>query len=276
MTRKSLVIAILLLLLFGLFSGTAGAEEPALATPTDLDCTHEQTKTTIYFYDSPVYIPLGPDNHRVAGSATVEVTCAECGEVLSSEEVSSAEETRSHRMKNGVCVLCGYKDKENQSVKPKESPAKTPGERILIAAEDAGSQGPMNLTLTGEDLYALSGEGVSVVLVKGKTGDSAVALSVAEVLKQTELLGANLYLELMEWEDGSLFAGLFLVEDSGNRIQPESKGITLRFYRQSKADVRISLAPVGTDSLIETEGVWNEKGYWSVPYLREGTYFLLR
>jgi hypothetical protein len=27
----------------------------------------------------------------------------------------------------------------------------------------------INLTLTGEDLYALSGEGVSVVLVKGKT-----------------------------------------------------------------------------------------------------------
>ena len=71
-------------------------------------------------------------------------------------------------------------------------------------------------------------------------------------------------------------AGMFLVEDSGDRSQPGSDGITLRFYRQSKADVRISLAPVGEDDLIETDGVWNEKGYWSVPYLQEGTYFLLQ
>ena len=107
-------------------------------------------------------------------------------------------------------------------------------------------------------------------------GDAAVALNVPDVLRQTEPLGADLYLELAEREDGSLFAGMFLVEDSGDRSQPGSDGITLRFYRQSKADVRISLAPVGEDDLIETDGVWNEKGYWSVPYLQEGTYFLLQ
>lgn len=276
MTKKSLAAAILLLLLFSLFSGAAGAEEPALATPTDLDCEHLQTKTTIYFFDSPVYIPLGPDSHRVSGPATVEVSCVDCGEVLSVEDVSSAEEIRPHRMKNGVCALCGYKDKESQSAKSKETPAATPGERIIIAEEDADNQGLMSLTLTAEDLYALSGEGVSVVLVRGKTGDAAVALNVAEVLKQTEPLGADLYMELAEREDGSLFAGIVLVDESGERSQPTGEGITLRFYRQSKADVRISLAPVGTDSLIETEGEWNEKGYWSVPYLQEGTYFLLQ
>ena len=59
MTRKKLAIAILLLMLFSLFSGAAGAEEPALATPTDLECMHVRTKTTIYFIDSPLYIP-GP------------------------------------------------------------------------------------------------------------------------------------------------------------------------------------------------------------------------
>ena len=276
MTRKNLAIAILLLLLFSLFSGTAGAEEPALATPTDLDCPHEQTKKTIYFFDSPVYTPLGPDSHRVSGPATAEVVCVECWEVLSSEDVSNAEEIRPHRMKNGACVLCGYKDKEGQSGKAKETPANTPGERIIIATEDADTEGLMNLTLTNKDLYALSGEGVSVVLVKGSADDAAVALNVTEVLKQTEPLGADLYLELAEREDGSLFVGIFLVEDSGNRSQPLSDGISLRFYRQSKADVRISLAPAGEDSLMETEGVWNETGYWSVPYLQEGTYFLLQ
>ena len=276
MTRKKLATAILLLMLFSLFSGAAGAEEPALATPTDLECMHVRTKTTIYFFDSPVYTSLGPDSHRVSGPATVEVTCEDCGELLSSENVSNAEEVRPHRMKNGACVLCGYKDKEGQSGRVKETPANTPGERIIIATEDADTEGLMNLTLTNKDLYALSGEGVSVVLVKGSADDAAVALNVTEVLKQTEPLGADLYLELAEREDGSLFVGIFLVEDSGNRSQPLSDGISLRFYRQSKADVRISLAPAGEDSLMETEGVWNETGYWSVPYLQEGTYFLLQ
>lgn len=276
MTRKKLAIAILLLMLFSLFSGAAGAEEPALATPTDLECTHEQTKTIIYFFDSPVYIPLGPDSHRVSGPATVEVTCVACGEVLSSEDVSNAEEIRSHRMKNGACVLCGYKDRGDRSGKATETPASVPGERIMIATESTDTEGLMNLTLTNEDLFAFSGESVSVLLIKAEAGDAAVSLNVTEVLKQTEPLGADLYLELAEREDGSLFAGMFLVEDSGDRSQPGSDGITLRFYRQSKADVRISLAPVGEDDLIETDGVWNEKGYWSVPYLQEGTYFLLQ
>ena len=275
MTRKILVLMILLLLC-SLFSGAAGAEEPALATPTDLECAHEQTKTTIYFYDGPAYTSLGADSHRVSGPATVEVTCVECGKVLSSEYVSDAEEIRSHRMKNGTCALCGYKDKSGQSGKAKETPANMPDERIIIATEDEETEGLMNLTLTGEELYALSREGVSVVLVKGTADDTAVALDVPDMLKQTEFLGADLYVELAEREDGSLFAGTFLVEDSGTRNEPDRAGITLRFYRQSKADVRISLAPVGEDDLIETEGIWNEKGYWSVPYLQEGTYFLLQ
>ena len=276
MTRKSFVFTVLLLLLFSLLSGTAGAEEPALATPTDLECAHEQTKTTIYFYDSPAYTTMGPDSHRVSGPATVETACVECGEVLSSETVVSAEEIRPHRMKNGVCVLCGYKDRSDQSGTLNNKPAKTPGERIIIAGEDMKTQGLLSLTLTYEDLYELSGEGVSTVLIKGKNGDAAIALNVSKIIRQTELQGADLYLELAEREDGSLFAGMFLVQDSGTRNLAGGDGITLRFYRQSRADVRISLAPAGADSLIETEGLWNEKGYWSVPYLQEGTYFLLQ
>ncbi|MBR3334649.1 MAG: hypothetical protein IKG23_10195 [Clostridia bacterium] len=275
MTRKSFVFTVLLLLV-SLLSGTAGAEEPALATPTDLECAHEQTKTTIYFFDSPAYTSMGPDSHRVSGPATVETACAECGEILSSETVANAEEIRPHRMKNSTCVLCGYKDRSDQSGTLNNKPAKTPGERIIIAGEDAKTQGLLSVTLTYEDLYELSGEGVSTVLIKGKNGDAAVALNVSKIIRQTELQGANLYLELAEREDGSLFAGMFLVQDSGTRNQAGSEGITLRFYRQSRADVRISLAPAGADSLIETEGMWNEKGYWSVPYLQEGTYFLLQ
>ena len=39
---------------------------------------------------------------------------------------------------------------------------------------------------------------------------------------------------------------------------------------------RASVAPADRDALIEAESVWNERGYWSVPYLEEGTYFLLQ
>lgn len=273
MTRKCFAFALLLLLLFSLFSGTAGAEGPDLATPTDLDCTHEQTKTTIYFFDSPVYTSINADTHRVSGPATVEVACEICGAVLSSETVDNAEEIRPHRMKKGVCVLCGFKGKSGN-----KQGMLTVGqdERIIIAAQDADMPDLLTLTLTTVDLYELSGEGITTVLVKGNADDAAVALNVTEVLRQTEPMDADLYIEMAEREDGSLFAGMFLVEESGTRTQPESEGITLRFYRQSKADVRISLAPAGSDSLVEAEGEWNEKGYWSVPYLQEGTYFLLQ
>lgn len=277
MTRKNLVFAILLLLLFCLFAGTAGAEEDLdPATPTDLDCTHEQKKTIIYFFDGPAYTPLGPDRHRVSGPATVEVVCVDCGEVLSSEDVSYAEEIRPHRMKKGVCALCGYKDKSDQSGIVKETPSATPGERVIIATEDEETEGLMKLTLTNEDLNAFSGEGVNVVLVRGKADNAVVALDVKEVLKETEPLDADLYLELAEREDGSLFAAVFLVDESGKRSQPQGDGVSLRFYCQRKEDVRIMLAPAGEDSLVENVSEWNEEGYWSVPYLQEGTYFLLQ
>ncbi len=274
MIWKKAACALSLLLLFSLVSGAAGAEEPVPATPTDLECLHEQTRTIIYFFDSPAYTPAGADAHLVSGPAAVETVCAECGEVLSSETVANAEQIRPHSMKKGVCALCGYRDKTEET--QQEKPANTSGERVIIAREGGSTEGLYTLTLTTEDLYQLASESVTTILVQGKNGGAAVALNVAEVLGQTEATGADLYLEIAEREDGSFFAGLFLTSDSGVRSQPGNAGITLRFYRQTKSNVRISLAPVGSDSLIEAESVWNEKGYWSVPYLQEGTYFLLQ
>ena len=272
MIRKSFVIAILLLL-FILLSGTAGAEEPIPATPTDLVCTHGQTKTTIYFFDSPAYTSINAESHRVSGPATVETVCLDCGEVLSCETVENAEEIRPHSMKKGACVLCGYRDNTNVT---KTAPANVSGERTVVASEEGSAKGLLTLTMTNADLYKLTGENVYTVLVQGKTGNAAVALNVTEMLGQTEDTGADLKLELAEQEDDSIFASLYLVSDSGSLSQPSNTGVTLRFYRQTKSNVRVSLAPAGEDSLIETEAVWNEKGYWSVPYLREGTYFLLQ
>ncbi len=272
MTRKSIVFAILLLL-FILLSGAAGAEEPGLATPTDLACAHEKTKTTIYFFESPAYTSVNKETHRVSGPGDIETVCLDCGETLSYETVENAEEIRPHSMKKGKCVLCGFRDNAGAA---KTAPASVSGERKVVAREEGNTKGLLTLTMTNEDLYELTGENVYTVLVQGKTGNAAVALNVTEMLGQTENTGADLKLELAEQEDDSIFASLYLVSDSGSRSQPGNAGITLRFYRQTKSNVRVSLAPAGEDSLIETEAVWNEKGYWSVPYLQEGTYFLLQ
>ena len=86
----------------------------------------------------------------------------------------------------------------------------------------------------------------------------------------------DLYLELAERDDGSFFAGVILVSGSGEEIDPNNEGINLRFYREAYSDLQVSLAPVSNGSIVETKGVWDEHGYWTVQYQEEGTYFILQ
>ena len=274
MIRKTAVFVSLLLLLSGLFHSAAGAEEPSVATPTDLECMHERTKTTIYFFDSPAYTPVDAKNHRVFGPAAVETVCLDCGEVLSGETVDNAEEIRAHIIRKGQCVLCGYREKKKAAETRRA--ADVSGERTIVAPEDGGAEGLLALTMTNRDLYELEKENVFILLVRGSNGDAAVALNVTSMLGQTEQAGADLCLKLAEREDGGFYACLYLSSGSGERIDPASAGITVRFYRSNRSNVRASVAPADRDALIEAESVWNERGYWSVPYLEEGTYFLLQ
>ena len=273
MTRKTVVFSVLALVIMTLFSGMAGAEETVPATPTDLACAHKNTRTTIYFFDSPAYTSISPTSHRVSGPATVETVCLDCGETLSSETVENASETRPHSMKKGCCALCGYRE-EARTVK--QQPTDRPGERTIFAREDGKTGSLLTLTLSNEDLAALKKADVSTVLIRGNDGDAAIALKVADALAQTETSGADLYLELAERDDGSFFAGLYLVSGPGEMTEPEDAGITLRFYQDRGEDARVSVAPADSDELVRTEGVWDESGYWSVQYLEEGTYFLLQ
>ena len=271
--RRSFIFAVLTLLLLILCTGTAGAEKPDPATPTDLACTHQHIKTTIYFFDSPTYTPVSSDSHKVSGRATVETVCTDCGVLLSSETVNNAEEIRAHSMKKGVCALCGFR----QATRAEErSSADTPEERTIFAQKDRNAGDLLTLTLSRTELTALEDANVSTVLIRGKDGSAAIALGVTDALTQTETTGADLYMELAEREDGSFFAGLYLISGPGGLRVPEEKGVTLRFYREGKTKVRVSVAPADSDMLVETESVWNERGYWSVKYLKEGTYFILQ
>ena len=270
MMKKSLAFAMLMLLLT-MLSGIAAAEETDPATPTDLTCPHANTKVIIYFYDSPAYSATGSRTHRVYGPASIVTVCQDCGQEIAREE-GEAEEYRPHTMKKGVCVLCGYHE---QASEPTAAPEDIPGERTLYAGQ-ASDEDMLSLTLTYDDLSALNSAKVNTVLVKGKKGSAAIALNVADMMTQTRKTGGSLYLMLAEQEDKSLFAGLYLVIDSNTREEPDGEGISLRFYQENRADVQVSLVLPDNAEPVRTETVWNENGYWSVQYLEEGTYMILR
>ena len=270
--KKSLAFVLLMLLLSALLCA-AVAEEPAPATPTDLACLHENTKQTIFFFDSPAYSSVSTTSHKVYGPATIQTVCLDCGEVISTETVDYTEELRPHSMKRGQCALCGYCD---STWTRQEQPKDATGERTLYAQEDNNTRGMLTLTLSREDLIALNNSNVSVALVRGNSGNVAIALNVSNLLNQSREADADLYLQLAERTDGSVFAGVFLVSETGEEITPEVNGINLRIYQQTYSDIRFSIAPSASGSLVEAEGVWDEHGYWSVQYQEEGTYFILQ
>ena len=270
---KKLLAFALLMLMFSALYCVAEAEEMNVATQTDLSCLHVNTKEIIFFFDSPAYTSVSATSHKVYGPATVQVVCLDCGEILSEETVDYAEEFRPHSMKKGQCALCGYREKNQMS---QEQLKDDPGERTLFAQEDTEIDGLLFLTLSREDLAALNNSNVTTALIRGNSGNVAIALEVKKVLTQTWEAEADIYLELAEREDGSFFAAVNLVSRSGEEIDPDREGINLRFYREAYADVRVSLAPVSNGTIVETKGVWDEHGYWSVQYQEEGTYFILQ
>ena len=282
MSKRLIAFAAVTFMLLAVLCGAACAEEIP-ATPSDLEpvpepapapvCAHEHTKTTIYFYDSPAYAPVDAESHRVFGPASVETVCEDCGETLSVTDVDSAEEIRPHRIKKGVCALCGY----TEPVPAEEpQPAGRSGEETVVAREDSDTAGMEGTTLSAAELAKLNREGVSTVLVHGKKGTAAVVVNVKDALAQTEAAGADLSLEIAERDDGSVFVGMYLVSASGKRVRAARGGAVVRIYRKNRDDVRVSVAPSDRDALQESEGTWNDQGYWSVPYTTDGTYFLLQ
>ena len=274
MTRKLFGFSILTLMLLIIFTGTAGADETDLATPTDLSCPHEHTKTTIYFFDTPDYTPVDGESHRVSGPADIETVCLDCGEILSTETVNHAEEIRSHSKKNGVCALCGYSEETRTEPAGKPAAEKS-GEKTIYARKDKVVEDLQTLTISSNELTAIKDSGTSTLLIRGNSGSAAIALKVTDILAQTETEDETLYLELAEREDGCLFASLYLVSASGERRKLTGDGITLRVYQENCSGIRASVAPADSDLLVETEAEW-DGGYWSIQYLEEGTYFILQ
>ena len=283
MKRKLIAAAILLLLLTAL-AGLGMAEDMA-ATPTDLAetetepvfepepetvCAHENTSSIIYFFDSPSYTSLSAATHKVAGPGVVAEVCRDCGAVLKEETVDYVEEIRPHSMKKGVCPLCGYRQKTAVTQDLRDAP----GERTLVAQSDGS--GLLFLTLTEQDLSALENAKVKTLLVRGEHGKAVVAVDVREIRQEAGREAASFSIEMSEQEDGSLFAGLSLSNAPGRKDELDIEGVSLRFYEDKEPAVKIALVPTDGDKLTETDGVWDENGYWTVPYVSEGDYLLIR
>ena len=271
MKRILFAAAFLLLALIAL-AGLCAAEDMT-ATPTDLTeaaCAHENVSTVIYFFDSPSYTSLSAASHKVSGPGVVAKVCRDCSKLLSEEAVDSAEEIRPHSMKKGVCALCGFRVQTEARQDKKDAP----GERTLMAQSDGS--GILFLTLTEQDLAALENAKVKTLLVRGEHGKAVVAVDVKEIRQETGREAASFSIEMAEQEDGSLFAGLSLSNAPGRKEELDIEGVTLRFYGKKDEMVRIALDPADGDRLTETEGIWDDNGYWFVPYVCEGNYMVIR
>ena len=270
--KGKLFAAVILLVLLTLFCGLSLAEETA-ATPTDLTepvCAHLNVSTVIYFFDSPSYTSLSAASHRVNGPGVVAEICRDCGAVIREETADNAEEIRPHSMKRGVCALCGYR----AQTEAKQDKKDAPGERTLLAQPDGN--GLLFLTLTEQDLAALENAKVKTLLVRGEHGRAVVAVDVREIRQETGREAASFSIEISEREDGSLFAGLSLSNAPGRKDELDIEGVTLRFYEEEEPQLRIALDPSDGDPMTETDGVWDENGYWTVPYVSEGDYMVIR
>ena len=175
-----------------------------------------------------------------------------------------------HSMKKGVCALCGYRTQ----TEAKQDKRDAPGERTLIAQPDGN--GLFFLTLTEQDLVALENAKVKTLLVRGEHGKAVVAVNVKEIRQEVGREAASFSIELSEREDGSLFVGLSLSNTPGRKEELDIDGVTLRFYADRTPDLKIALNPTDGNSLTETDGTWDENGYWTVPYMSEGNYLLIR
>lgn len=254
---------------------TAGTEpaadmEPATDTEPETVCAHENVNKIIYFFDSPSYTSLSAATHKVAGPGVVAEVCRDCGTVLKEEPVDYIEENRPHSMKKGVCPLCGYR----QETAVVQDLRDAPGERTLVAQSDGS--GLLFLTLTEQDLSALESAKVRTLLVRGEHGKAVVAVDVKEIRQEVGREAASFSIEMTEQEDGSLYAGLSLSNAPGRKDELDIEGVTLRFYGEKEPAIKIALVPTDGDRLTETDGVWNENGYWTVPYVSEGDYLLIR
>ena len=132
------------------------------------------------------------------------------------------------------------------------------------------------LTLTEQDLAALAKAKVTTLLVRGERGKAEIAIDVKEIRQEVVREAASFSVEMAEREDGSLFAGLSISNAPGKKAELDLENAFLRFYEDEDTVLKVALDLTDTDKLLEMYGDWDDHGYWTVPYVGEGDYMLIR
>ena len=233
-------------------------------------CAHEHT-VTAYYFDAPEYFPLDGEDHLVLGPAIVEVTCQDCGAVLSVTSESNAQETRSHVFRNGVCALCGYEQaawaEASEAAAPAARAAEAPEESVLplTAGEDDPNQ--YFCTLTGTDL-----ENAGDTLVLRPDGrNTAIVVKTDEVRREID--GAGTFIvQIGKPGDQYVSTSIRMFDAFGAETAPDGEDIFLRIYAENNG---MPLTVTFTDPYGFTtveEASWSVEGYWVATWHGDGLY----
>ena len=271
------IFSVLLAALLAGFAGYALAEdgwetadEPLPGDVPAAACAHEHTET-LYYFDYPVYTAVDGESHAVSGEAAVNVVCQDCGAVLSSTVEENAVEIRPHAFRNGRCALCGYESAPQQNSAP--APAE---EEDMVPSDSPDAPGENFVTLTGRDLEQA---GNPLVL---RTGDRGAALVVQtqQLREEMERTGGFMIAEIVKQDDRRISTFIRLYDDGGAETVPGGQVVSIRVYHgNGGSPVRVSYTgPDGTTSSGEAGWVEGDGGesYWSVPWLGNGIYELIR
>lgn len=246
MKRNGMLLLVLLLLLTAAAAAEGMSGNPDLATPTDLDCAHENTKEYV-FYENPEYIRLDNQSHKVVGyDAVVRTACLDCGEILSEETRDKVEEIRNHVFRNGVCAMCG-------------------------------SQQPIIfLIYTQEDIQRQMEQQEETLLLRPEGSNMAVAIPTAALLDILEKNpGKSFRAELQPHSDGSFYAVLVLIDGSAEPKPFQPEGAEIRYYTRMETPTIAYTPKEGKTTETETEFVDNKtpsQRYWTVPFIGNGVY----
>lgn len=246
MKRNGMLLLVLLLLLTAAAVAEGMSGNPDLATPTDLECTHENTREYV-FYENPEYIRLDNQSHKVVGyDAVVRTVCLDCGEILSEETRDQVEEIRSHVFRNGTCAMCG-------------------------------SQQPIIfLIYTQEDIEKQIEKQEEILLLRPEGSNMAVAIPTAALLDiLEENPGKSFRAELQPHSDGSFYAVLVLIDGTAEPKPFQPEGAEIRCYTRMETPTIAYTPKEGKTTETETEFVDNKtpsQRYWAVPFIGNGVY----
>ena len=266
------------------YAATASAEET---------CAHEHT-VTAYYFDAPEYFPLDGNDHLVVGAAIAEVTCQDCGAVISVTQESNAQETRSHVFRNGVCALCGFEaamfeePEKTASGSVEESTAEyveesaeewvqedfVPGwtpapARESVLSLPAGKDDPDQYTcmLTGFDLET-AGDTL-VLLPDGR--NAAIVVKTDELRREIDGTG-TFVAQIGKPGDWFISTSIRLYDAYGAETAANEEDISLRIYAENTG---MPLTVAFTDAFGNTslaESRWADEGYWVVNWCGDGMY----